>query len=250
MRRALLATTALLAAHMTGPLAATAALGREPPRLLQHPSLSATEIAFDYAGAIWTVPRSGGTARMLVTGQGDNSRPVFSPDGTMIAFTGRFDGNRDVYVVPAAGGVPRRLTWHPGPDVALGWSADGKSVLFRSAREMVRDLQRFYLMPVGGGDPRPVPLPSGDEGALSADGTHFAYTPFEQWQPAWKQYRGGQTDRIWIADLKDSAGGNSRARIPMTAIRCLWAMMSIFSPTATGRARSIAMPARRAPSRK
>lgn len=216
MRRALLATTALLAALMTG----TAAQGREPPRLLQHPSLSATEIAFDYAGAIWTVARSGGAARVLVTGQGDNSRPVFSPDGSMIAFTGRFDGNRDVYVVPAAGGVPRRLTWHPGPDVALGWSADGKSVLFRSARETVRDLQRFYLVLVGGGDPRPVPLPSGDAAALSPDGSHIAYTPFNQWQPAWKQYRGGQTDRIWIADLKDSAvvkipRENSNDRNPM-----------------------------------
>ncbi len=216
MRRALLATTALLAALMT----ATAVQGREPPRLLQHPSLSATDIAFDYAGAIWTVPRTGGAARVLVTGQGDNSRPVFSPDGTMIAFTGRFDGNRDVYVVPAAGGVPRRLTWHPGPDVALGWSADGKSILFRSARETARDLQRFYLVPVGGGDPRPVPLPSGDDGALSADGSHIAYTPFSQWQPAWKQYRGGQTDRIWIADLKDSSvvsipRENSNDRNPM-----------------------------------
>ncbi|MFV3549582.1 hypothetical protein ACNJEE_21130, partial [Mycobacterium tuberculosis] len=93
----------------------------------------------------------------------------------------------------ASGGVPRRLTWHPGPDVVLGWSPDGKSVLFRSSRETVRDLMRFYLVPVEGGDPRPVPLPSGDTGALSGDGSHIAYTPFNQWQPAWKQYRGGQT---------------------------------------------------------
>ncbi|WP_072384768.1 S41 family peptidase [Novosphingobium sp. NDB2Meth1] len=220
MRRALLATTALIAAITGISGGAAAAEGREPPRLLQHPSLSATEIAFDYAGAIWTVPRGGGAARVIATGQGDNSGPVFSPDGTMIAFTGRYDGNRDVYVVPASGGVPRRLTWHPGPDVVLGWSPDGKSVLFRSSRETVRDLMRFYLVPVEGGDPRPVPLPSGDTGALSGDGSHIAYTPFNQWQPAWKQYRGGQTDRIWIADLKDSSvvkipRGNSNDRNPM-----------------------------------
>ncbi len=223
MRGVFFATTALFAGLIFGP----AAQGREPPRLLQHPSLSTTQIAFDYAGAIWVVPRGGGAAHVLVTGQGDNSRPVFSPDGSMIAFTGRYDGNRDVYVVPAAGGTPRRLTWHPGDDVALGWTADGKNILFRSAREMVRDLDRFYTIPVTGGDPHPVPLPSGEQAALSPDGSHMAYTPFNQWQPAWKRYRGGQTARIWIADLKDSAitkvpRENSNDRNPMYVGNDVW----------------------------
>jgi len=40
----------------------------------------------------------------------DKHGPVFSPDGTMIAYTGTVNGNADVYVVPAAGGEPRRLT--------------------------------------------------------------------------------------------------------------------------------------------
>ena len=216
MRGQFFATTALVAAALFG----ASAQGREPPRLLQHPSLSADAIAFDYAGAIWVVPRGGGAAHVVVTGQGDNSRPVFSPDGSMIAYTGRYDGNTDVYVVPTAGGTPRRLTWHPGADVALGWSADGSKVLFRSQRDTIRDLDRFYLIPVGGGDPQPVPLPSGEDAALSPDGSHLAYTPFGQWQPAWKRYNGGQTARIWIADLKDSAitkvpRDNSNDRNPM-----------------------------------
>ena len=48
------------------------------------------------------------------------SGPVFSPDGSMVAYTGDYDGNEDVYVVPATGGEPRRLTHHPAPDVVLG----------------------------------------------------------------------------------------------------------------------------------
>ncbi|MFX8786014.1 hypothetical protein ABTM90_19535, partial [Acinetobacter baumannii] len=89
----------------------------------------------------------------------------FSPDGSLIAFTGRYDGNTDVYVVPASGGEPRRLTWHPGRDVAVGWSADGKSVLLRSPRSAVRDQNQLYTVPATGGAPVAVPLPSAEGGA-------------------------------------------------------------------------------------
>ena len=82
-------------------IAASASFSQQAPAaplLLQHPSLSATQVAFDYAGEIWTVPREGGIARRLVSGQRQNAKPIFSPDGTQIAFTGIYDGNIDVYV--------------------------------------------------------------------------------------------------------------------------------------------------------
>ena len=97
-----------------------------PPLLLQKPSLSKSQIAFVYAGDLWTVPREGGDARRLTTGAGVETNPVYSPDGAMLAFTGEYDGNVDVYTVPASGGVPKRLTWHPAADAVLGWSPDGK----------------------------------------------------------------------------------------------------------------------------
>ncbi|HJS58102.1 MAG TPA: hypothetical protein VKA01_08370, partial [Vicinamibacteria bacterium] len=62
--------------------------GDAPPLLLQHPSLSAAEIAFDYAGEIWTVPPQGGKARRLASGQGQLASPTYSPDGALLAFTG------------------------------------------------------------------------------------------------------------------------------------------------------------------
>ena len=78
------------------------------PLLLQSPTVSKTQVAFAYGGDIWIVDRSGGDARRLVTGTGLGSGPIFSPDGTMVAYTGDYDGNQDVYVVPVAGGEPRR----------------------------------------------------------------------------------------------------------------------------------------------
>jgi tricorn protease len=185
--------------------AVTSVRAAEPPLLLQNPTLSQDSIAFDFAGELWTVPREGGTARRLVTGQGRNAVPVFSPDGTRIAFTGTYDENTDVYVVPASGGEPQRLTYHPGSDVALGWTSDGQSVLFRSERKTYRDLEQLYTIPLAGGFPSELPLPSGQDASYSSDGARLAYVPFPQWQPTWKRYRGGQTTPIWIATLADSS---------------------------------------------
>ena len=56
--------------------------------LLQKPALSRTQIVFSYAGDLWSVPREGGQATRLTTGPGTETDPIFSPDGSQIAFTG------------------------------------------------------------------------------------------------------------------------------------------------------------------
>ncbi len=178
----------------------------EKPLLLREPSVNRTHIAFAYAGDIWIVGRDGGEARRLTTSIGIEANPVFSPDGTQVAFTGEYDGNQDVYVMPASGGVPRRLTYHPGPDAAVGWTPDGKQVLFSSTRLSFADgIVRLFTIPAEGGFPGEVPLPSATEGSYSSDGSHLAYVPVNQWQRAWKRYRGGQTKPIWIVNLADSS---------------------------------------------
>jgi hypothetical protein len=119
---------------------------RPSPLLLQKPTLGKTQIAFVYAGDLWTAPRDGGEARRLTAGAGVETNPVFSPDGATIAFTGEYDGNIDVYTVPSAGGVPKRLTWHPAADTVLGWTPDGKKVLFSSARESRANFVQLYTI--------------------------------------------------------------------------------------------------------
>ncbi len=166
--------------------------------------MNRTEIVFSFGGDLWSVPRSGGDAVRLTTNPGLEIDPFFSPDGTMIAFSGSYDGNRDVFVVPAAGGVPKRLTYHPSPDVTVGWTPDGKSVLFASSMNTATDLPRLYTVSVNGGVPKALPLPSGSQGCYSPDGQKLAYVPGIKWEPGWKRYRGGQTYPIWIAQLSDS----------------------------------------------
>ncbi len=138
------------------------------PLLLQKPTISRTQIAFAYAGDLWTVSREGGNAERLTTGAGTETDPIFSPDGNWIAFTGEYEGNVDVYVVTATGGVPKRLTYHPGPDVALGWTPDGKQVLFRSPRNSYSGFNRLFTMPVEGGLPNRDSSPDGTGSILFA----------------------------------------------------------------------------------
>src|SRR2546429_8425259 len=128
--------------------------------------------------------------KRLTTGAGVETDPMFSPDGTQIAFTGEYDGNVDVFVMPAEGGFPKRLTHHPGDDIAVGWTPDGKQVLFRSARNSFSYFDRLFTAPVQGGFPAELPLPMAQQGSFSPDGSRIAYVPIAQWQQAWKRYRG------------------------------------------------------------
>ncbi|MBS0417054.1 MAG: PD40 domain-containing protein [Proteobacteria bacterium] len=174
--------------------------------LLRYPTISRTQIAFNYGGDLWIVGREGGDARRLTSGAGVETFPHFSPDGTLVAFTGEYEGNQDIYVIPAAGGVPRRLTYHPGAERALGWTPDGKQIVFASDGSSFRHHEeQLYTIAVEGGLPTELPLPIGDQAAFAPDGKHVAYVPHPQWQAAWKRYHGGQTWPIWIADLKDSS---------------------------------------------
>jgi tricorn protease len=192
----------------------------EKATLYQKPTINTTHIVFVYAGDLWIVGREGGDAKRLTNGVGSETDPQFSPDGTMIAFTGEYDGNTDVYVVPATGGVPRRLTYHPGADIVVGWTRDGKQVLFASSRSSVSRYNQLFTVGLNGGLPEAVPLPMAQYGSYSGDGAYIAYEPLTQWQPDWKRYKGGQTMPIWIAKLADSSieklpRENSNDRYPM-----------------------------------
>jgi tricorn protease len=134
----LVAFTAMSAGLAAGP----------SPLLLQHPTLSATQIAFVYAGDLWTVPRGGGVAQRLTAETGTVSRPAFSPDGSEIAFTGDYNGNADIphtgqravfaargeiLTVPAEKGDIRDITNTPGADERMpAWSPNGTRIAYFS----------------------------------------------------------------------------------------------------------------------
>jgi tricorn protease len=181
-------------------------------RLLRHPTVSRDSVAFEYAGDLWIVARSGGTARRLTSTPSFEVDPYFSPDGSQIAFSATVAGNTDVYVVPTAGGDPKRLTYHPGIDRVRGWKPDGKSIIFASNRTGVpqQSYMQLWTINVDGGLPEMLPLPRAFFGAYSPDGARLAYeefaTPFvPEWfeTSMWRHYRGGRTHPISIVNLSD-----------------------------------------------
>ncbi|MFQ3639590.1 MAG: PDZ domain-containing protein [Chloracidobacterium sp.] len=176
------------------------------PLLARTPTASRTHIVFSFAGDLWRAPRAGGEAVQLTNHPGIEAEPLFSPDGSLIAFTGQYDGNTDVYVVPVTGGIPQRLTYHPDPDRAVGWTPDGKRVLFASARlsESGRT-QRLFTVDKNGGPAEPLPLPMATYGSFSPDGAKLVYEPVPRAFAAWKRYRGGRASYLWIANLADSS---------------------------------------------
>jgi tricorn protease len=184
-------------------------------RLLRFPDIRGDQIAFVYAGDIWTVAASGGTARRLTSHSGIELFPKFSPDGRWIAFSGEYNGTRQIFVISVEGGEPRQLTYRNDvgalpprggwDNMVLGWTPDGKHVLFRANRVAQSNrLGRPYLVPVEGGQEQPLAITESGAASYSPDGTRLAFTPISNEFRGWKRYRGGQSPDVWIYDLRSN----------------------------------------------
>jgi len=94
----------------------------------------------------------------------DDGAPVWSPDGTLIAFSAnRTDNpdandNTDVFVVEArAGAKPRALTTSPGSDGSPAFSPDGKSIAYvqgGDSKDIWYATNNVAVIAVSGGTPR------------------------------------------------------------------------------------------------
>ncbi|MFQ5743331.1 MAG: PDZ domain-containing protein [Acidobacteriota bacterium] len=204
--RTLITLVALLGLLLATPVPARAQVDA---RMFRYPDVSDELITFVYAGDIWVVDKQGGDARRLSSPPGEEQFPRFSPDGSMIAFSGNYDGNTDVYVIPAMGGEPRRITHHPSTDRLIDWTPDGRELIFASNRESgSRRFNQLYRVSARGGLPEKLPLAYGEFGALSPDGRRLAFTPKSREFRTWKRYRGGMAPEIWLFDLETYTARN------------------------------------------
>jgi tricorn protease len=166
----------------------------EETRLMRFPNINGDTVVFTYAGDLWVAKTSGGNARRLTSHPGLETRPKISPDGTMVAFTGSYDGNPEVYVVPIEGGEPKRLTYEAPNDNVLGWTPDGR-IAFASTAGMPVGQQRLWIVNPQGGLPIRTPIEEITE-ASYIDSDTIAYTRVSSYNFNWRRYRGGTQGRI------------------------------------------------------
>src|SRR5262245_58864170 len=170
---------------------ASAARSQEPSRPTAPPKLSfaepgispnGEEIAFVHAGDIWVVPARGGEARLLVAHPANESRPIYSPDGTRLAFMSNRAGSPDIWILTLADGTLRRLTFDDGAEQLDGWSRDGRWIYFSTGSHDIAGMTDVYRVKSDGGTPMPVagdryasefmaaPAPNGDAVAIVGRG--------------------------------------------------------------------------------
>jgi Tol biopolymer transport system component len=107
-------------------------VGNQPQRLPAPFGPAANgRVAYSADGDIFTVDPTTGEARAIVTGPEADSSPVYSLDGTKIAFTRTVaGGQREIWVVDAEGGSPTRVTPEPLSTVsAYRFAPDGKTIM-------------------------------------------------------------------------------------------------------------------------
>ncbi|MGV8040456.1 MAG: S41 family peptidase [Thermoanaerobaculaceae bacterium] len=185
----------------------------EPALWLRYPAISpdGATVVFSYRGDLWTVPVAGGSAVPLTVHEAYDFAPVWSPDGTTIAFASDRHGNFDVFTMPAKGGNATRLTFHSAGDLPTSFTPDGKAVLFTSARlDAATNVQfptgaqpELYRVALTGGMPVQVLTTPAMYAAFDRAGARLAYSDQKGFEMEWRKHDSSSFARdVWMWDVK------------------------------------------------
>ncbi len=188
--------------------------------VLHYPHIHGDWVVFVAGGDIWKANIHDGQAIRLTMHDGEELFPRFSPDGSLIAFTGEYDGNSDVYVMNADGSHIRRVTYHPGSDMVVGWHPTKNKIIFRSNRLSYQRFSRLFMVAPDGSGLETLILHEATQGSFSPDGSKIAYNRMGREFRTWKRYFGGTAQDIYIFDfqqMKDTKITTFRGtdRLPM-----------------------------------
>ncbi|HWS71355.1 MAG TPA: DPP IV N-terminal domain-containing protein, partial [Thermoanaerobaculia bacterium] len=209
-------------------LFAAAVSAAPAPVTLSEPSLSpdASEVVFVSSGDLWIASANGGDAHLLVAHAANETRPLWSPDGTRIAFVSDRTGNGDIYVLDLGNANLTRLTYDDASEQVDGWSRDGQWIYFSSGTQEIAGMNDVFRVRSTGGTPMPVsnerytneffaaPAPDGKQVALVARGNASA-----QW---WRHGHSHLDEsELWL--LEDADAHRYRKLTPGGA-KHLWPM--------------------------
>ncbi len=182
---------------------------QDTPTWLRYSSISpdGQTIVFSYKGDLYKVPSSGGTAVPITFNDAYDFRPVWSNDGTTIAFASDRYGNFDVFSVQVNGGEVKRLTHHSNNELPYSFSADDQSVIFggqrldsESSRQFpTGSLPELYSVPATGGRVKMIFTTPAEEVCLSRNGEFIVYHDKKGGENEWRKHHTSSIARdIWL----------------------------------------------------
>ena len=188
------------------------AAGADEARWLRYPAISpdGSTIVFSHRGDLWRVSATGGTATPLTLHAAHDTAPVWSRDGSRIAFASDRYGNFDVWVIPASGGEATRLTFHSADDRPTAFTPGDEAVLFSSARLDSASCVQFpsaaqpelYAVSPAGGMPKQVLSTPAEHAVHDVAGARIAYSDRKGYENEWRKHDNSSFARdVWLLDV-------------------------------------------------
>lgn len=108
---------------------------KEGTNMAATPSPDGQRIAFTAQGALWIVPATGGIAKRISAFDVEPTAPIWSPNGSSIAFQNYTpDGNWHIWTINPDGSEPKEITTGFFDDREPAWTPDGSALVFASDR--------------------------------------------------------------------------------------------------------------------
>ena len=109
---------------------------------------------------------TGAALTQLTSNLGVNVNPIYSPDGSLLAYQSDEGGRLEVWAMSGDGSNPRRLTNVGVSGHFMRWTVDGREVVFRCT---CSGKPATTMVSAGGGEPQPF--------ADMKGGAHISFSP-------------------------------------------------------------------------
>lgn len=174
-------------------------------------------IVFDMMGDIYSIPASGGKAKLLKGGLPYEVQPRFSPDGKKIAFTSDRNGGDNIWTMDTNGKNATQITKE---DFRLlnnpAWSADGEYIIARKHFSSTRSLGagEMWMYHTSGGEGMQITLRKNDqqdvnEPSVSTDGKYLYYSE-DMYSGGYFQYNKDPNSQIFKVMQYDFETGKTK----------------------------------------
>lgn len=194
----------------------TISIAQVAPQWMRYPAISpdGSQIVFTYKGDLYLVPSKGGDAKQITFHEAHDYKPVWSKDGSQIAFASDRYGNFDIFIMSASGGPASRLTYHSNDEQPFEFSSDNEKIIFGTTRLDQAEHRQYptgsqpelYEVPKKGGRVDQVWTIPAEYVQSNKAGDKMIYHDKKGGENEWrKHHQSGIARDIWLYDAKTNS---------------------------------------------